>query len=805
MPRTLNFMKLFTAIVVMASVNYLNAQVGIGTTNPNASSSLEIYSTNSGVLIPRVALTSSTDNTTISNPAEYLMVFNTATTSTLTPGLVYWKDNSWKRLANTSELSSGSGSGSGWALNGNNISGSEFLGTLNDKQLLLKAKNRQVAVFGIPADSIATNTQPNVTGFNSVSLGYNTLVNGDNSFALGTQSTITSSAYKSILLGSNSTANHAYSIILGNNVTTNSDYAVAIGEHSYVSGDRSLALGYKASAQLWDDIAIGSEATVTKKGSIALGTSTNVTGEKSVAIGYEATTSQNNAIILGKAVSDVKIGIGTNTPTEKVEIQGSLKLVDGTQGNGKILVSDANGKASWADASTLGTGGGSGSGWALNGNNISGSEFLGTTNWSQLNFKVNNTAIGQFHPNGGVGIGRGANINGSQHSFAIGENADASGNQDAYAFGTNANATTNKSMALGYSAYTGQTDAYSFGSSANASGNQSMALGYSAATSQTDAYAFGTGSSASGSKSMALGNYAQATHTSSLSVGTSAKASGFRSFAFGYETLSNNNDTYAIGYSTEATGQNAMAFGYDAAASGQNAVAIGYQSVANNPNTIILGNTSSDSWYRTKVGIGTTNPSANLEVSGSAAVTGTFKYVDGTQGSGKVLVSDANGNASWASASSLGGGSSSSATYGEIYSTSSSAQSIIWDNSAQPFNFGSSTYTSNVTAANGTSLQPSVTATYRVSYNVTLQKGGGNSIDVEIYLAKGWNESDRIPGSSTYVSLDSNTNIRTVNINKFVQINAYQQIYVFYKKVGGNTDQFYLLPQGSSFNIERIN
>ena len=42
------------------------------------------------------------------------------------------------------------------------------------------------------------------------------------------------------------------------------------------------------------------------------------------------------------------------------------------------------------------------------------------------------------------------------------------------------------------------------------------------------------------------------------------------------------------------------------------------------------------------VGIGTTNPQAKLDVKGS------FKYVDGNQAVDRALVSDANGNASWA-------------------------------------------------------------------------------------------------------------------------------------------------------------
>ena len=51
------------------------AQVGIGTTSPNASSILDISSTNSGLLIPRVALTGTNDITTIVYPAISLLVY----------------------------------------------------------------------------------------------------------------------------------------------------------------------------------------------------------------------------------------------------------------------------------------------------------------------------------------------------------------------------------------------------------------------------------------------------------------------------------------------------------------------------------------------------------------------------------------------------------------------------------------------------------------------------------------------------------------------------------------------------------
>ena len=46
------------------------------------------------------------------------------------------------------------------------------------------------------------------------------------------------------------------------------------------------------------------------------------------------------------------IGIGTNLPQTKLHVNGQLRIQDGTQGNGKILSSDANGTASWISNST---------------------------------------------------------------------------------------------------------------------------------------------------------------------------------------------------------------------------------------------------------------------------------------------------------------------------------------------------------------------------------------------------------------------------------------------------------------------
>ena len=41
------------------------------------------------------------------------------------------------------------------------------------------------------------------------------------------------------------------------------------------------------------------------------------------------------------------VGIGTSSPSAKLHVNGSMKISDGTQGNGKVLTSDANGMATW--------------------------------------------------------------------------------------------------------------------------------------------------------------------------------------------------------------------------------------------------------------------------------------------------------------------------------------------------------------------------------------------------------------------------------------------------------------------------
>lgn len=76
-----------------------HAQTGIGTPTPDPSAQLDVNATDKGVLIPRVELTETTDNTPVGNDvANSLLVFNEAKQNDVTPGFYYWFDNKWQRL-----------------------------------------------------------------------------------------------------------------------------------------------------------------------------------------------------------------------------------------------------------------------------------------------------------------------------------------------------------------------------------------------------------------------------------------------------------------------------------------------------------------------------------------------------------------------------------------------------------------------------------------------------------------------------------------------------------------------------------
>lgn len=360
------------SILILFITQLSFSQVGIGTTNPSPSSALEIRSSNSGLLIPRVALTSTTDTNTIANPATSLLVYNSSSTNDVTPGFYYW-EGSWKTLKGNA-----SGSSTGWNLTGNTTTATDYLGTNNYNSLVFKVNNSAFSKY-----------HPN----GGITIGTSANANDNNSVAIGTSANA-STNNQATAVGPNTTASGFQSTALGYLATASNNNSVAMGLSSNASGFQSIGIGVSSVSSTNNSLALGNSSNASGQQSTAIGTSASSSGQNATAIGYQASATQANSIILGNSTNNNnKIGIGTNTPDERLHIAGSVKIVDGTQGVGKILTSDANGRATWASPSSTKS-------YAdiyLGGTNVqtlahNGTVAFGTTS-SSSNITTNNTNI----------------------------------------------------------------------------------------------------------------------------------------------------------------------------------------------------------------------------------------------------------------------------------------------------------------------------------------------------------------------------------------------------------------------------
>ena len=110
---------LIVLLVLFTTVS--NAQIGIGTISPNGV--LDITSTTDGLIIPRIALTITTNALPLTSPTTSELAYNTATVTDVTPGYYYWNDAIWAILA--------AGVTTYWSTTGNTgiVEGTNYIGT----------------------------------------------------------------------------------------------------------------------------------------------------------------------------------------------------------------------------------------------------------------------------------------------------------------------------------------------------------------------------------------------------------------------------------------------------------------------------------------------------------------------------------------------------------------------------------------------------------------------------------------------------------------------------------------------------
>ncbi|MEQ1733601.1 MAG: hypothetical protein ABL940_08005, partial [Bacteroidia bacterium] len=81
---------------------------------------------------------------------------------------------------------------------------------------------------------------------------------------------------------------------------------------------------------------------------VQIRTAGNTASQKILALGTGISSVPNANTEVMTVLGNGNVGIGTTTPTEKLDIAGSIKITDGTEGLNKVLTSDATGKATWA-------------------------------------------------------------------------------------------------------------------------------------------------------------------------------------------------------------------------------------------------------------------------------------------------------------------------------------------------------------------------------------------------------------------------------------------------------------------------
>ena len=170
-----------------------SAQVGIGTTTPQGA--LDISSSNSGVVIPRVGITSATDNTTVINPnggavLPSTMIYNDGSGGFTPIGFLFWNGANWTAVSGKSsgDIKHGfqSADHNGWyLLDGRSISSLPANAQTAANNLGFSG-NLPDATNRVLKNTNGSETLGSTTGSNSVTLSQANLPNFDMS---GTTST----------------------------------------------------------------------------------------------------------------------------------------------------------------------------------------------------------------------------------------------------------------------------------------------------------------------------------------------------------------------------------------------------------------------------------------------------------------------------------------------------------------------------------------------------------------------------------------------------------------------------------------
>jgi len=262
-------------------------QVGIGTVNPDVSSSLDITSTNSGILIPRLSLTNVNSISPInSTPTKSLLIWNTnaSVIGGYGEGFYFWDGGKWVFLINTSIIST-------YITPHNTLDMAYDQGSPGSGRIIT-ADNGTVLING--TDGFRTTGTFNSGAYIGNTTGTQLFFNPRRgAFRAG------SGTWNDVFPGTGNVG--SYSVAMGFDNNASGQFSLALVNGSSAEAESAVAIGNGARAVQQDDVAIGQSALANGSSATAIGESTEATGVSSIAIGSAAHSIGAQSTALGKS------------------------------------------------------------------------------------------------------------------------------------------------------------------------------------------------------------------------------------------------------------------------------------------------------------------------------------------------------------------------------------------------------------------------------------------------------------------------------------------------------------------------
>ena len=329
----------YLTVLMLTLINFqAQAQVGINTdgSQPDASAMLDIKSTDKGILIPRMT---QTQRDAIASPAIGLMIYQTDGNK----GFYYYNGTAWVAVSADDD----------WKITGQTV--------YTDSSNVVIGKNNTTAKFEV-SNKIGTGTYTAdqcVGGVVTAQEHQGSYVpehlfddntgslwrNNNNlpvwiqyDFGAGNEKKI--NLYRLLWQGANyDFTPYSWNFLASNDGTSWTTLDTRTGINNWSSG-------------VWQEFTFSNNQNY-RYYRLQI-TDNNGNGNTGVYLDEMEMKEEILTDYTNFYVKDDKVGIGTNSPTTNLDVNGSFRFSDGNEATGKVLISDANGVASWQDKSSVG-------------------------------------------------------------------------------------------------------------------------------------------------------------------------------------------------------------------------------------------------------------------------------------------------------------------------------------------------------------------------------------------------------------------------------------------------------------------